>query len=104
MVVGPVTWNAWVACGAAVQFASPPSSAWMVHVPVLLKDTVPASIVQTFLGVGMEKETGRPDVAIAVGVYVAPPTFAFVGAAEVNAIVCAARSTCWVIAPDVLGS
>jgi hypothetical protein len=37
--------------------------------------------------------TAVPDVLVAVGVYVAPPTVAFVGALDVNVIVCVALAT-----------
>ena len=58
----------------------------MVHVPTPTKDTVEPDTVQTPV-VPDVKLTGSPDVAVAVGVYVAPPKVAEDGAVDVKEIV-----------------
>ena len=58
------------------------------QLPTLWKVTVLPAIAQTLLeSAAMLKLTGRPDVAVAVTVYDAPPTVAAAGAVEVKLIV-----------------
>jgi hypothetical protein len=65
-----------------------------VHTPPLWKLTVPLLIEHT-----LEDEastvsvTARPDVDVAVALYVAPPLSAAVGAVEVKATVCECFAT-----------
>ena len=61
----------------------------MVHVPAAKKLTTPPEIEQTeALDESIVKVTGNPEVAVAVGVYVGPPTTAPEGAVLVKVIVC----------------
>ncbi|MDN4633437.1 hypothetical protein QCD71_18080, partial [Sphingomonas sp. PsM26] len=58
------------------------------HVPAPVKLTTPAAMVQTLLLVGsIVNVTLRLDVAVALGVKVAPPTTAATGAVDVKPIV-----------------
>ena len=65
--------------------------AWLaliVQVPAPVSDTVEPEIVQMpALPPAIAKATGRPELAVAVTVYVGPPTTAPDGAVDVNAIV-----------------
>src|SRR5262249_40192461 len=62
----------------------------ITHVPTPMNDTVAPAIVHTVLAAAsIVKLTGSPEVAVAVTMYVGPPTAAAPGAAEVKLIVCA---------------
>ena len=55
------------------------------QVPFPMNETTPALIEQTeAAAASIEKTTARPEVAVAVGVYVAPPITALAGAVEVK--------------------
>ncbi len=71
--------------------AFPACEALTVQVPTATSLTVLPETVQT-ASAPDEKETGRPDVAVAEMVYV-PPTTAFVGLAEVIWTVCSCFGT-----------
>ena len=59
-----------------------------------MNETVEPAIVQTALAeASMVKVAARPDVAVAVTVYVGPLTVAAPGAVEVKLIVCAPLPT-----------
>ena len=74
-------------CDAAFQLPFPAWFASITHVPTVRKLTTPAEIEQTELAeASIVNETARPEVAVAVGVYVAPATFADPGADDVNEI------------------
>src|SRR5262249_54462012 len=76
-------------CGAALYVASPAWLASMTHVPTPINDTVePASEHTDVAAASSVKGTGDPDVAVAVTVYVGPPTIAAPGAGDVKLIVC----------------
>ena len=60
----------------------------MTHVPGARKETTPLLIEHTEVALAsMVKATVKPDVEVAVGVYVAPPTLAALGAVDVKLIV-----------------
>ena len=81
-------------CGAAAKVAFPAWLALITQVPGPMKVTVAVAIVHTVLAAAsIVKLTGSPDVAVAVTVYVGPPTVAFEGAVEVKLIVCACLTT-----------
>ena len=61
-----------------------------MHVPAPVIETVEPTTVQTpALPAAAEKTTARPELAVALTAYVAPPTTAPEGAAEVNVTDCA---------------
>ena len=64
------TFTVWDTCGAALKLALPAWSAWMTQDPVELNVTrLAPPIEHTALELpAMEKVTGRPEVAVAVGV------------------------------------
>ena len=71
-------------CAAAFQFELPAWLASITHVPVALKVTTPAEIEHTDVAVAsIVSDAASPDVAVAVAGYVVP-TFAVVGAVDVN--------------------
>jgi hypothetical protein len=59
----------------------------MIAVPTLMNDTT-FPLMETTEGVEVLNVTASPEVEVAVGVYVAPPTTALEGATDVNEIVC----------------
>ena len=60
----------------------------ITQVPTPMKETTPLLIEHTEDALAsMVNATIKPDVEVAVGVYVAPPTFAAPGAVDVNVIV-----------------
>ncbi len=60
----------------------------ITHVPAPLKETTPLLIEHTEAALAsMVNAAVKPDVALAVAVYVAPPTLAAPGAVEVNVTV-----------------
>src|SRR4051794_21075758 len=80
--------------GAGLNVALPGWSASITHVPTLVNDTVAPAIVHTPAASALiENVTGSPEVAVAVTVYVAPPTSAAVGAGELKLIVWAPLPT-----------
>src|SRR5689334_15748867 len=65
----------------------------MTHVPGPMNDTVEPASEQTLAALAsIERLTERPELAVALTVYV-PPTCALAGAVEVNEIVCVALPT-----------
>src|SRR6185295_10016852 len=89
-----VTANDCCTCDAGFQLASPAWLALMTQVPAPMNDTVEPAIVHTVLAeASMVNVTVSPEVAVAVTVYVGPPTLALAGAVEVKLIVCEARLT-----------
>ena len=70
--------------GAAVQLVSPAWLASMTQVPTPMKETTPLVSVQPVLVASSVIAGVRPELAVAVGVYVGPPTVALVGALEVK--------------------
>jgi hypothetical protein len=93
IVWGPCpTENACCTCGAGPYVAFPAWFASIVQVPTPVKVTFEPAIEQTLLAVGsIVSATGRPELAVAVAVYV-PPNAAAVGAVDVNVIVWSATS------------
>jgi hypothetical protein len=65
----------------------------ITHVPIAVNDTTPALSEHPVELASREMVTGSPDVAVAVGVYVAPPTAAFPGAVLVKVMLCEAGPT-----------
>ena len=66
----------------------------IVHVPAPRKETVDPETEHTpALPADRVNETGRPELAVAVTVYGAPPTRALGGGDDVKLIVCVARLT-----------
>ena len=60
----------------------------ITQVPTPMKETTPLLIEHTEDALAsMVNATVKPDVVVAVGVYVAPPTLAAPGAVDVNVIV-----------------
>ena len=69
--------------------ALPAWFASMTQVPTAVNDTVEPLMEHTELAAAsIINVTGRPEEAVAVAVYVAPPTVAAAGAVEVNVMVC----------------
>ena len=82
------TVNDCCACAAGFQFPLPAWFASTSHVPTAVKLTTPPAIEQTALdAASIVSATAKPEVAVAVGVYPTPPTFALAGAVDVNVIV-----------------
>src|SRR3954447_1139438 len=82
------TANACCTCGAALKLALPAWLASMTHVPTVRNDTVEPEIEHTDVAVAsIVNVTGRPELAVAVTVYVGPATTAPAGAVDVNVIV-----------------
>ena len=81
--------------------ALPAWLAFRVQVPAAVKDTTPSDIEQiALLLASTVMATVKPDVDVAAGVYVAPPTVAL-GAGLVKSTVWDALFTVTVIAVDV---
>ena len=78
-------------CAAARKPALPAWFASIVQVPLPTSFTVaPETVQMPALEGSAENATGRPEEAFADTAYVAPPTTAFAGGADVKAIVCIA--------------
>ena len=59
-----------------------------VQIPVPINEILPELMLQTPAEAGsMEKITGKPEDAVAAGVYVVPPTVALLGGVLVNVMV-----------------
>ena len=73
---------------AAFQFAFPAWFASITHVPAAMNVTTPAEIEHTDVAdASIVSAAASPDVAVAVAVYVAPPTVVTEGTVEVNVTV-----------------
>ena len=74
--------------------------ALILQVPTVRKETAPSEIEQTEEVVAsIVMVTARPEVAVAVGVYVAPPTTALAGTVESKVMPWSAKFTVTLAVP-----
>src|SRR5262249_60727327 len=91
-VLGPVVAPGTDGCTGAAGWCLAWPAGWapITPAPTPMNDTVaPASVHTVLADASIVNVTGSPEVAVAVTMYVGPPSFAPAGAAEVKLIVCA---------------